>query len=204
MRVAYTTDGTWLPHPTYQEGDLSTFELVVAGRAVGDDIAIMMVEAGGTEKAFDYYDGGAPFVTEDVVADGLEQAKTWIRESIELQLELVKKAGTREPMPFESGTDYGDDVFAAVEKAGKDSLAKAHQIVDKTERNAADKAAVAAIVASSLAERTGGRRPRAQSHRHRYRLGSRREFIGQTLVAGGAVFAWGWGPRERAGVGPRP
>src|SRR3989441_3529986 len=32
VRVAWTTDGAWLPHPTYQEGDESTFELVVAGR----------------------------------------------------------------------------------------------------------------------------------------------------------------------------
>ncbi|MEO7555641.1 MAG: polyribonucleotide nucleotidyltransferase, partial [Acidimicrobiales bacterium] len=28
VRIAFTQDGTWIPHPTYQEGDLSTFELV--------------------------------------------------------------------------------------------------------------------------------------------------------------------------------
>jgi len=48
VRVAYSTDGSWLPHATYQEGDSSTFELVVAGRALseepGADIAIVMVE----------------------------------------------------------------------------------------------------------------------------------------------------------------
>src|SRR5256885_1391451 len=55
VRIAFTTEGAWLPHPTYQEGDEGTFELVVAGRAVPEtgDIAIMMVEAGGTEKAWD-------------------------------------------------------------------------------------------------------------------------------------------------------
>ncbi|MDQ1399291.1 MAG: polyribonucleotide nucleotidyltransferase, partial [Acidimicrobiaceae bacterium] len=156
VRIAYTTEGEWIAHPTYQQGDRSTFELVVAGRQLDldggsgsdGDIAIMMVEASGTEKAWDYYQDGAPFVTEEIIADGLEAAKTWIRESIVLQLELVEKAGTRDAMPFESGTDYGDDVFAAVEKAGKDSLAKAHQIVDKTDRNAADKEAVAGIVES--------------------------------------------------------
>ena len=53
VRMAFTTDGTWVPHPTYQEGDESTFELVVAGRALDDgDVAIMMVEAGGTEDAW--------------------------------------------------------------------------------------------------------------------------------------------------------
>ncbi len=30
VRMAFTTEGGWVPHPTYQEGDLSTFELVVA------------------------------------------------------------------------------------------------------------------------------------------------------------------------------
>ena len=32
----------------------------------------MMVEAGGTEKAWSYYEAGAPKVTEEVIADGLE------------------------------------------------------------------------------------------------------------------------------------
>src|SRR3989440_1620019 len=56
VRIAYTADGTWLPHPSYQEGDDSTFELVVAGRAVDNDVAIMMVEASGTERAWQYYE----------------------------------------------------------------------------------------------------------------------------------------------------
>ncbi len=93
VRIAYGRPGTWLPHPTYQEGDDSTFELVVAGRALSDghdaDIAIMMVEAGGTEQSWQYYEEGAPQVTEEVLADGLEAAKTWIRESIVLQRKLV-------------------------------------------------------------------------------------------------------------------
>src|SRR3954454_11080206 len=148
VRLAYSQTGTWIPHPTYEEGDEATFEIVVAGRLAGDDVAIMMVEAGGTEKAYDYYDNGAPFVTEETVADGLEAAKAWIRESIELQNELVEKAGRREPLSFESGTDYGDDVYEAVSAAGKDAVAKANTIVDKTERNAANDEAVKAIVES--------------------------------------------------------
>ena len=48
VRLAHH-DGVWIPHPTYQEGDASTFELVVAGRRLPDgDVAVMMVEAGGT------------------------------------------------------------------------------------------------------------------------------------------------------------
>ena len=61
VRVAYTQEGKWIPHPTYVEGDESTFELVVAGRVLPDgDVAIMMVEAGGTEKAWSYYSRGCP------------------------------------------------------------------------------------------------------------------------------------------------
>src|SRR5487761_1645584 len=36
VRVAFSTEGTWIPHPTYQEGDVCTFELVVAGRALSE------------------------------------------------------------------------------------------------------------------------------------------------------------------------
>jgi polyribonucleotide nucleotidyltransferase len=89
VRIAYSSDGEWAPHPSYQEGDSSTFELVVAGRQLEDgDVAIMMVEASGTEKAWTYYEQGAPKVTEEAIAGGLEQAKRWIRESIELQRQL--------------------------------------------------------------------------------------------------------------------
>ncbi len=50
VRMAFDTDGEWVPHPEHDEIEESTFELVVAGREADDGaIAIMMVEAGGTE-----------------------------------------------------------------------------------------------------------------------------------------------------------
>ncbi|NBU16664.1 MAG: polyribonucleotide nucleotidyltransferase, partial [Actinobacteria bacterium] len=65
VRVAYSTEGEWIPHPTFEESEASTFELVVAGRELEDgDVAIMMVEAGGTEKSFTFYEAGAPKVNE--------------------------------------------------------------------------------------------------------------------------------------------
>ena len=52
VRLAWSAEGRWVPHPTYEQSDDSTFELVVAGRQLDDgDVAIMMVEAGGTEMA---------------------------------------------------------------------------------------------------------------------------------------------------------
>ncbi|HVB05423.1 MAG TPA: polyribonucleotide nucleotidyltransferase [Acidimicrobiales bacterium] len=167
VRVAYSTDGQWIPHCTYAEGDASTFELVVAGRALSEEpnaeIAIMMVEAGGTEKAWDYYEAGAPKVTEAVVAEGLEAAKTWIRESIELQRELVKQAGgKKEIIPFELFVDYGDDVKARVAAVGEESLAKANLLTDKPERAAAFDAAGDQILAA-LAEEFSGREREVRS-----------------------------------------
>jgi polyribonucleotide nucleotidyltransferase len=145
VRVAYSVDGTWIPHPTFEEGDAATFELVVAGRALdetdGTDIAIMMVEAGGTEHSWDYYEAGAPKVTEEVLAEGLEAAKTWIRESILLQRQLVAGViaahGPIEAMEFTTQVDYTDDVWARVQAVGTDPIAKANLVTAKAERNAA-------------------------------------------------------------------
>src|SRR6266511_3490827 len=90
VRLAHH-NGEWLAHPTYQEGDDSTFELVVAGRRTdAGDIAIMMVEAGGTEKTCELYEQGAPKITEEVITGGLEESKRWIGAAIDLQLELRK------------------------------------------------------------------------------------------------------------------
>ena len=88
VRLAHH-NGEWIAHPTFQEGDDSTFEIVVAGRQLDDgDVAIMMVEAGGTEGSWELYEAGAPKVTEEVIAEGLEASKQWISAAIDLQLAL--------------------------------------------------------------------------------------------------------------------
>ncbi|HEY1827546.1 MAG TPA: polyribonucleotide nucleotidyltransferase, partial [Acidimicrobiales bacterium] len=164
VRVAYTTEGAWIPHPTYEEGEAATFELVVAGRALSDsadaDIAIMMVEAGGTEKSWAYYEDGAPKVTEEVLAEGLDAAKTWIRESINLQRQLVADVvaahGPIETIEFSTFSDYADDVWAEVEKIGTDPIAKANLVTAKKERNEALDAAGTEIK-TALAEQFEGR-----------------------------------------------
>jgi len=156
VRIAYSTDGTWIPHPSFQEGDASTFELVVAGRALSEEpdaeVAIMMVEAGGTERSWQFYETGAPKVTEEVLADGLEAAKTWIRESVNLQRELVARfveaRGPIEPVPFQAFVDYGDDVWERVQATAAERVAKAVQIADKAARNLETES----ITSSTLAE----------------------------------------------------
>ena len=142
VKLAYSQSGEWIPHPTYQEVDDATFELVIAGRELDDgDVAVMMVEAGGTEKSFSYYTDGAPRVDEGVLASGLEACKQWIKESITLQRQLVASviatSGPITPLEFSPVFDYGDDVFAAVESEVSDQVAKATTISGKAERNAA-------------------------------------------------------------------
>jgi polyribonucleotide nucleotidyltransferase len=157
VRVAYSTDGQWIPHPTYQEGDRCTFELVVAGRELaGGDVAIMMVEASGTEGAWKYYQAGAPHVTEEAIAWGLESAKTWIRESISLQRELVEKAGVHDVIPYVPQVDYGADIWQRVSASGTERVERVTTITQKAERNAATEEVTTAIV-SELSQEFEGR-----------------------------------------------
>jgi polyribonucleotide nucleotidyltransferase len=148
VRVAYSTDGEWIPFPTYTEGESSTFELVVAGRLLDDgDVAIMMVEAGGTEAAWPAFEAGAPKVTEEVIADGLEASKTWIRDSVLMQRELAELAGVKPPMDYSVVADYRAEVYEAVAEVGTDRVVAAESMSDKTERLEAEAEARAAIVA---------------------------------------------------------
>ena len=142
VRIAYSQSGEWIAHPTYEESNEGTFELVVAGRELDNgDVAVMMVEAGGTEKSFEYYATGAKVVDEAVLASGLDACKVWIKESIGLQRQLVASViatnGPITPLEFKAVLDYGDDVFAAVERVATDGLSKAVTITGKAERNVA-------------------------------------------------------------------
>ncbi|MFM7756868.1 MAG: polyribonucleotide nucleotidyltransferase, partial [Actinomycetota bacterium] len=152
VRLAYAQDGTWIPHPTYEEGETGTFELVVAGRELDNgDVAIMMVEAGGTEKSFSYYADGAPKVDESVLAGGLEASKKYIKESVALQRQLLASViatkGPITPLSYTPVLDYDDAVWKAVEDVATPLLADAVKIALKADRNAATDAAADAAVA---------------------------------------------------------
>ena len=66
--------------------------MVVAGRVVGEDVAIMMVEAEATTETINLVAGGAQAPTEDVVASGLEAAKPFIRTLCAAQQQLADVA----------------------------------------------------------------------------------------------------------------
>lgn len=157
VRLAYSQEGTWIAHPTFEEGDESTFELVVAGRELDNgDVAVMMVEAGGTEKSFSYYEAGAPKVNEEVIASGLEACKPFIKESIKLQRQLVASViatrGAIEPLKYTPVLDYTEELFSAVEAAATTKLQPAIRIALKSDRNAAIDDATAQTLAE-LAEK---------------------------------------------------
>src|SRR3954447_3337888 len=157
VRIAHSQTGEWIPHPTYEEGDASTFELVVAGRELDNgDVAIMMVEAGGTAKSFEYYADGAPKVDEKVLAGGLEACKVWIKESIALQRQLVASViathGPIVPMEYTPQLDYTQDVLDAVAGIAAEGVAKAITISVKAERNAATDAAAASAIEALCGE----------------------------------------------------
>src|SRR3954470_12669803 len=78
--------GQWVAFPTHSEIEDAVFDMVVAGRVLPDgDVAIMMVEAEATEKTIQLVAGGATAPTEEIVAQGLEAAKPFIKVLCEAQ-----------------------------------------------------------------------------------------------------------------------
>jgi polyribonucleotide nucleotidyltransferase len=132
VRVALI-DGQWVAFPDHNQVKEAVFDMVVAGRIAGDDVAIMMVEAEATDNTIELIKGGQSAPTEEVVAEGLDASKKFIRIMCEAQIALAKVAAkpTAEFLVF---LDYQDDVYAAVEGAAKEKLAKALTIAGKQER----------------------------------------------------------------------
>ncbi|PRW64435.1 polyribonucleotide nucleotidyltransferase [Actinopolyspora mortivallis] len=126
-------DGQWVAFPTHEQLKRSVFNMVVAGRIVGDDVAIMMVEAEGTEESAELIAAGAQAPTEEVVAGGLEAAKPFIRTLCEAQQRLAETAPpTEEEYPVYP--EYAEDAYTAVEQAVSSELAEALTIGGKQER----------------------------------------------------------------------
>jgi polyribonucleotide nucleotidyltransferase len=132
VRVALI-EGQWVAFPNHSDLDKAVFDMVVAGRISDGDVAIMMVEAEATVKTIELIKGGATVPTEEIVGQGLEAAKPFIRTLCEAQLALAKLAA-KPTGEFPVFLDYQEDIYAVVEKAAKDDLAKALTIAGKQER----------------------------------------------------------------------
>ena len=122
-------DGQWVAFPRWSELERSVFNIVVAGRIVtkddgSEDVAIMMVEAGGGKNEWELIQAGATAPTEEVVADGLEAAKPFIKALCRAQLEVAAKA-SKETAEFPLFLDYTDEEYSAVEECVGGKLAEA-------------------------------------------------------------------------------
>jgi polyribonucleotide nucleotidyltransferase len=146
VRVALI-DGQWVAFPRHSDLERAVFDMVVAGRVVGDDVAIMMVEAEATTGTIDMIAGGAKAPTETVVAEGLEASKVFIRALCEAQQSLAD-AAAKPVGDFPVFLDYGDDVYAAVSELASAKVAKALTIVGKAEREDALDVIKAEVVAA--------------------------------------------------------
>ncbi|WP_408935654.1 polyribonucleotide nucleotidyltransferase [Corynebacterium marquesiae] len=131
-------EGQWVAFPNHEQHERALFEMVVAGRIVKkgrkDDVAIMMVEAGAGTNVAERIADGAPAPQEATVAEGLEAAKPFIKTLCEAQNGLAERAA-KETQEFPLFPAYGDDVFAAVEKAASKKLEKLLTIPGKQERD---------------------------------------------------------------------
>ncbi|QTG83098.1 polyribonucleotide nucleotidyltransferase [Arthrobacter crystallopoietes] len=146
VRVALI-EGQWVAFPKHTELEKAVFSMVVAGRVAGDDVAIMMVEAEATDNAWQLIkEEGAPAPTEEVVAEGLEAAKPFIKSLCDAQAQLAA-AAAKPTVEFPVFKDYEDDVFAAVEAAAATKLTEIFSIADKQTRNDAADDFKAEIVA---------------------------------------------------------
>src|SRR5690606_24312548 len=126
--------GQWVAFPRFSDIERSTFDMVVAGRVAGDDVAIMMVEAESTENTWNLVrNEGKQAPTEEIVAEGLEASKKFIRALCEAQAEIAAKAA-KPAQEFPGFLDYEDDAYAAVEARVADDAAAALQIAGKQER----------------------------------------------------------------------
>lgn len=148
--------GQWIAFPTFSQLDEAVFSMVVAGRIVEDDVAIMMVEAEATDNAWSLIkEQGAVAPTEEVVAQGLEAAKVYIRTLCEAQKELAAKAA-KPVREFPLFLDYQDDAYDLVAEAATDRLREVMSIAGKQEREEATETLLAQVkeeLADKLDER---------------------------------------------------
>jgi polyribonucleotide nucleotidyltransferase len=157
VRVALIK-GQWVAFPTHSQLEDATFDMVVAGRVVDGDVAIMMVEAESTPSTLRLIadaGSGAVAPTEETVAAGLEAAKPFIRQLCEAQQVLASQAA-KEVAEFPIFLDYGQDVFGALQAEVGSDLSQALTIAGKNERGA-ETDRIKALATEKLAAQFEGR-----------------------------------------------
>ncbi|MGT2424642.1 polyribonucleotide nucleotidyltransferase [Amnibacterium kyonggiense] len=152
-------DGQWVAFPTFAQLEDAVFDLTVAGRVTeSGDVAIMMVEAEATETAFEKIRAGAVKPSEEVVAQGLEAAKPFLKSLIEAQAALAEQAA-KETREYPVFLPYTDATYAVVEDLALEELRGVYQIAGKIERQDADDALKARVKDAVAAKVEAGELP---------------------------------------------
>ena len=136
VRLGYI-GGQWKVNPSFQELDLATFDIVVAGnRNDQGGVDILMIEGEATDEAWRLIEeDGAQPPTEELVAEGLEVAKEAIGQIIDFQNDFLRELGVQK-RPFEPSPLYTEDVWHDVDEFTRDRLASS-LVPDRSERDAA-------------------------------------------------------------------
>ena len=142
VRIALIADENgetqWVAFPKYSQLQSAVFNMAVAGRMSDDgDIAVMMVEAEAPEGAWEMINGkGVSAPTEEIVAEGLEAAKPFIKVLCDSQADLADRAA-KAPVEIPRFVAFEQDAFDAVKDYAETRLAEIFSIADKQEREAA-------------------------------------------------------------------
>ncbi|HBX82567.1 MAG: polyribonucleotide nucleotidyltransferase [Propionibacteriaceae bacterium] len=155
VRVALIGD-KWVGFPTVKQLEDAAFDMIIAGRVLPDgDVAIMMVEAESTESTWNLVRSGRPAPTEEVVAQGMEAAKPFIKALCDAQAELASRF-SKPVRQLPLFLDYEADVLAAVAEADNGRIKGVNSISGKVERETKTEELLAEIQAE-LADRFPGR-----------------------------------------------
>ncbi len=145
----------WISFPTVTQLEEAVFDIIVAGRVVtdadgNDDVAIMMVEAEATEGSWNLIKAGATKPNEQVVAEGLEASKPFIKQLVAAQ-NVVANTAAKPIKDFPVFLPYSEETYNFVAGRAYDKLVPVYQIAEKVARQDADDAVKDAVKAEVLA-----------------------------------------------------
>ena len=134
----------WIAFPNVTQLEEAVFDIVVAGRVItaadgSEDVAIMMVEAEATENSWNLIQGGATKPNEEIVAQGLEAAKPFLKQLVGAQNVLAQQAA-KDIAEYPVFLPYSKETYDNVAGLAYDELVNVYQIADKIERQNADDA----------------------------------------------------------------
>lgn len=138
--------GEWVPFPTEEELDESVFEMIVVGRRNDEgEIDIVMVEAGATQDGARLVADGDRPSDEEAVAQGLDAAKPYIAQLIDLQEELASQVEIP-GFSWEPHVEYSDEIYDRVESAASSRIPAVLEIAGKADRQEAEAEALDAVI----------------------------------------------------------